>query len=223
MFLKASRGGSVMSPSTRSTSRPSMFLLGFRMRQRTSSPRFSKARTMCAPMKPVAPVTREVMTCRTGNLACPDRQDCLSYNSSPQQVPRHQPEHVPGMFRQLAHHARLEPRVHRAVLAEGVLARLPIRPVRPAPELVPRLAPRLSDQVARPLPPVRRESHRAPRRALVVAHAGGELEEHRRRRHLVLLGDAEAGTELRLELGLRQEDVAGHRLVVVAGRDTSDV
>src|SRR6478735_7778317 len=47
------------------------------------------------------------------------------------QVPRDHPDHVSRMLRQLHDDRRLEPGVHEAVLAERVLPRLPVRPVRP--------------------------------------------------------------------------------------------
>src|SRR4030095_3317318 len=85
---------------------------------------------------------------------------------------------------ELPHDRRLEARVHLAVVAARVLARLPVRPVDVAEELLPRAVVLVADQVAGALPAVRRERGVAPRRARVVALAGGELQEERRRRDL---------------------------------------
>src|SRR6266568_5038934 len=123
------------------------------------------------------------------------------------------------MFRQLAHDGRLESRMHGAITTERVLARFPVLPIGSVPELVPRLGVRLADEVTRAFPAFWREGDRAPRRAFVFAQAGGELEEHRRRRQAVTLGDLQHTAELAMDLVAREEDVALHRLVVIAGRD----
>ena len=135
------------------------------------------------------------------------------------QVPGRHAHHVLRALVEIAHHRRLEARVHRAVLAERVLARLPVLPVGLVPELVPGLVVLLADQVAGALPAQRRAGDRRPRRAVVVALAGGELEEHRRRGDAVLLRDLEHALELLVDVLARQEDVVLDRLVLVARRD----
>src|SRR4029079_18924394 len=135
------------------------------------------------------------------------------------EVPRRHAHHVLRALVQVAHHRSLEARVHRAVLTQRVLARLPVVPVGPVPELVPGLVVLLADQVAGALPAQRRARDGRPRRAVVVALAGGELEEERGRADLVALRDLEHALELLVDVLARQEDVVLARLVLVARRD----
>src|SRR5207302_6479328 len=118
-----------------------------------------------------------------------------------------------------ANDGRLESRMHGAITTKSVLARFPVRPICSVPELVPRFRVGLADEVARAFPAARSERHRAPRRAVVIAQAGGELEEHRRRRQTILLGNLQDAPELSMDLIAREENVAVDGLVVVAGRD----
>src|SRR6266511_260878 len=142
-----------------------------------------------------------------------------SRSASSEEVPCGKSDHVAGVPGELTNHRGLEAGVHRAVLAERVLPRLPVGPVRPAPELLPGEGVRLSNQVARTLPAARRERDRAPGRASILAKARRELEEHRRRGQAVPLRDVQDSAELPLDLGPGHEDVALDGLVVVSRSD----
>src|SRR6266700_6192677 len=124
-----------------------------------------------------------------------------------QEVPGRHAQHVARALRELPNRAGLEARVHRAVLAAPILARLPVGPVGLGPELAPVGGEGLADQVAGPLPAARREGDRAPGRAVVVALARGELQVHRRRAQRKFLRQLQHALELLLNLLLRQEDV----------------
>src|SRR5262249_19792316 len=140
---------------------------------------------------------------RNGRARAPRRTP-----TSAEEVPGDEADHVARALRELAHDRRLEAGVHRAVLAEPVLARLPVLPVCPVPEVGPRGGVRLPDQVAGTLPAERRVGDRAPGRAPVVAEPSRELEEHRRGREPVLARDLEDAPELLLDLVPGEEDVA---------------
>src|SRR6266540_3871554 len=90
------------------------------------------------------------------------RDDRKGPRESAGQVPGDEAEHVAGMFGELLDDRGLETGVHRAVGAQGVLARLPVVPVGAPPELVPGERVLLADQVARALPAVGREGNGAP-------------------------------------------------------------
>src|SRR5262245_11966621 len=100
----------------------------------------------------------------------------------------------------MPHHRRLEARVHEAVLAARVLTRLPVAPVDARPEVLPARVVCAVDEVAGALPSLRRARRVAPRRARIVAPAGGELEEERRRGDPVPLGQLEHAFELAVRL-----------------------
>src|SRR5207253_5188691 len=100
------------------------------------------------------------------------------------------------MLRQFTHDRGFEARVHGAVAAERILPRFPVVPIRSVPEVVERFGVCLADQITRTFPPSWREGDRAPWRAVVVAHAGRELEEHRRRGQAVFPRDLEHAPEL---------------------------
>src|SRR4051812_35706931 len=154
-MARRSASTSSSAPTRQSTSRSastSRRLVG-RTRHRTSSPRWRSARARCEPMKPVAPVTK-------------------TFIASPEHVPRGQAHQLARLLAHVHHDRGLEAGVHRAVAAERVLARLPVVPVGLAPELEEVLRVLLADEVAGPLPAARRERHRAPGRALVIALAG---------------------------------------------------
>src|SRR6266567_3695883 len=128
------------------------------------------------------------------------KADSCQLRASARQVPSDKPEHVARVFGQLLDHGRFEAGVHRAVGAERILARLPVGPIGLVPELVPGGAVLLADQVAGSLPAVGRVGDGAPGRALVVAQSRGELQKHRSRGQLVLLGDLEYPAKLFLDL-----------------------
>src|SRR5262245_27561551 len=128
------------------------------------------------------------------------------------QVPARQRPQVARARAQLADDGGLEAGVHEAVLAARILARLPVVPVDAAPELLPASVVLALDEVARALPALRRAGGRAPRRARVVALAGGELQEERRARALQAL-------ELAVGLVAMEEPVLRDGRVVVARRD----
>jgi hypothetical protein len=115
--------------------------------------------------------------------------------------------------------------VHLAVVALRVAAALPVVPVDAAEEVLPRAVVLALDQIAGALPALRRVGRVAPRRARVLALAGGELEEERRRGDLlVALGQLDDLLELGVDLVAEQEMiVALERLVVVAGREQDAV
>src|SRR6185436_8645512 len=140
---RESDAGSFRSPGTISTGRPARLSRGLpgRTRQRTSRPRAKSARTTWAPTNPVPPVTR------FGTIP------------SAQKVPSGHAHHVARALPQLGDDGRLEPRVHRAVLAPLVHARFPVAPVHAGPELLPRLVIAVPDQVAGALPSLRRVGH----------------------------------------------------------------
>src|SRR5919198_1384825 len=156
--------GSATSPTTRSTGSPSRRSIREvgRTRHRTASPRASRAWTTCAPTNPVPPVTRFIPRCPST------------------EVPQGHPRQVLRVSGQLPHRGRLEPRVHRAVLARSILPGLPVVPVGAVPELLPVERQRAAHEIARALPSPRGEGDRAPRRAAVIAQARRELQEHRR-------------------------------------------
>src|SRR5262249_14457450 len=120
---------------------------------------------------------------------------------------------------------RLEARVHLAVAAAGVLPSLPVVPVDAPEEVLPARVVLPLDQVAGTLPPLPRVRRVAPRRAGVVAQAGGELEEERRRRDLpVALREIDDPAELRVDLvEVEEVVVARDRLVVIAGGEEDAV
>src|SRR6185436_20111295 len=102
------------------------------------------------------------------------------------ELPAKQRQGVRRPLAELAHDRRLEPRVHLAVVALRVAAALPVVPVDAAEEVLPRAVVLALDQIAGALPALRRVGRVAPRRARVLALAGGELEEERRRGDLLV-------------------------------------
>src|SRR5207245_11255946 len=87
-------------------------------------------------------------------------------------LPARHREHVRKALSELPHDRRLEARVHLAVVAARILARLPVVPVDAAEELLPGGVVLALDQVAGALPALRRVGRIAPRSARVVAQAG---------------------------------------------------
>src|SRR5689334_2137005 len=135
---------------------------------------------------------------------------------SAEKVPlRHGPD-VPAAVAELPHHGCLEPAVHEAVLATMVLPAFPVQPVDPVPERVPRLEVLLADQVAGPLPPFGCAGHVAPRRTGIIAEAGRELEEERRRVEAIALRQLHHAFELGVDLVPVEEVLLRQDLVVVA-------
>src|SRR5580765_7473809 len=126
------------------------------------------------------------------------------------ELPARHRDDVREALAQLPDDRRLEARMHLAVVAAGIL---PARVVLPL------------DQVARPLPALRRVRRVAPRGARIVAQPGRELEEERRRRDLpVALRELDDATELRVDLvEVEEVVVARDRLVVIAGREEDAV
>src|SRR5262245_61343285 len=108
-------------------------------------------------------------------------------NSSPvvvgslsQEIPRRHAQHITWAFPELQDCRGLEAAVHQAILAKTVLARLPIIPVNPTPELLPGFEILFSDEVTRALPSAWSERYSAPGRAVVGAQARGKFKVHRR-------------------------------------------
>src|SRR5206468_11003324 len=119
---------------------------------------------------------------------------------SRQELPlRHRP-HVAPAVAELADDGGFEARMHEAILAALVLAALPVIPVDLAPELVPVRIILLADQVAGALPAERRARDVTPRRARIVAPAGGELEKQRGVEDRILGSQREDAGELLADL-----------------------
>src|SRR5262245_39714238 len=137
---------------------------------------------------------------------------------SPREVPPEHGPHVAGALPEMAHDGGFEARVHETVAAARVPPALPVVPVDARPERLPRGILPLLDQVAGALPAAGRARRVSPRRARVVAQAGGELEKERRREEAVPLGEREDATELLVRFVAIEEVVLRDRLVVVAGR-----
>src|SRR5262249_53997944 len=109
------------------------------------------------------------------------------------------------------------------VLAFRIFTAFPVVPVDACPEVVPGFVVAPLDQVAGGLPAFRRARRVAPRRARIVALAGGELEEERRGIQAVLLRELEDLHELLVDLALEEEMVLLDFFVVVAGREENAV
>src|SRR6185369_3197219 len=107
--------------------------------------------------------------------------------------------------------------MHQAVLAARVLARLPVFPIDAAPELFPASVVAALDEIAWALPAFGRAGRGAPRRTRVLAQPGRELQEQRRRRDRIALGQRQHAAELPMDLVAVHEMVAGHLLVSIAG------